>query len=175
MSQLIDYFHPDSQTSIEYAFLYATGVVLGTAFSAFSNHVASFHTQLLGMRVRVATSALVFRKAIQIMSITASFNTIMSKALFLNQSLRLSQKSLNETPLGHMINIISNDVNRFGHVFGYLHYMWSGPLATIFATICLYNVIGLASLLSYFYSFLYSVYHVHFYSLPCMTIIFYDI
>lgn len=63
LSQLINYFNKDSQMPIEYAFLYATAVVVGATFTAFSNHIACFHAQRLGMRVRVATSSLIFRKA----------------------------------------------------------------------------------------------------------------
>lgn len=44
-----------------------------------------------------------------------------------------------------MINLISNDVNRFDQIFMVLHYMWSVPIGTILAVILLYNVIGIAS------------------------------
>lgn len=76
LNQLINYFDPDSQMSIEHAFLYASGVVIGAGFTAFSNHIACFHAQRLGMRVRVATSSLVFRKATQLISINMLLNQI---------------------------------------------------------------------------------------------------
>ncbi len=45
-----------------------------------------------------------------------------------------------------MINLISNDVSRFDQVFGYLHYLWIGPLQIIITTLILYFNIGISSL-----------------------------
>ncbi len=62
------------------------------------------------------------------------------------QSLRLDQKALSETAIGQMINLISNDANRFDQVFLFIHYLWIGPLIIILTTIVLYYYIGVSSL-----------------------------
>ena len=64
------------------------------------------------------------------------------------QSLKLNQKSLCETNIGQMINLIANDVSRFDLLFVYLHYLWVGPLQIILTTAVLYHYnIGVASLM----------------------------
>ena len=45
-----------------------------------------------------------------------------------------------------MINLCSNDVNRFDLLFVYLHFLWVGPLVMIITTVVLYIYIGLASM-----------------------------
>ena len=45
-----------------------------------------------------------------------------------------------------MLNLVSNDVNRFDQLFVYLNYLWVGPLQIIITTIVLYYKIGMASL-----------------------------
>lgn len=62
------------------------------------------------------------------------------------QSMKLSQKSLCETNIGQIINLISNDVSRFDLLFNYLHFLWVGPLQIILTTAVLfYHNIGVAS------------------------------
>ena len=63
LSQLINYFNEDSDISLEFAYLYASGVVLGSALTAFNYHSRCFKSQYIATRVRVATCSLVFRKA----------------------------------------------------------------------------------------------------------------
>ena len=41
-----------------------------------------------------------------------------------------------------MVNIMSNDVNRFDFSVIFLHYLWVGPLQTLISTIILLYVIG---------------------------------
>ena len=58
----------------------------------------------------------------------------------------MSQKALCKTDIGQMINLCSNDVNRFDLLFVYLHFLWVGPLVMIIATAVLYYYIGFASM-----------------------------
>ncbi len=53
-----------------------------------------------------------------------------------------------------MINLISNDVNRFDLLFVYFNYIWVGPMAMIVLTLVLYYHIGLASLVGLVVMFL---------------------
>ncbi|KZS03178.1 ATP-binding cassette, sub-family C, member 4 [Daphnia magna] len=71
------------------------------------------------MRIRVAACSLVYKKC-----------------------LLLSQKALGQTTIGQMVNIMSNDVNRYDFSVIFLHYLWVGPLQTIISMVILLHVIG---------------------------------
>ncbi len=72
--------------------------------------------------------------------------TLFKFDLSLFQGLRLSQKALCTTDIGQMINLCSNDVNRFDSLLSFLHFLWVGPLVMIITTAVLYIYIGLASI-----------------------------
>lgn len=98
----------DSTMSHEEALYYAAGIVLSNLINALivnQFYVNSFH---LGMKVRVAVCSIIYRKA-----------------------LRLSQTALGETAFGKVVNLLSNDVNRFDLVTLFIHYMWVAPLMCI--------------------------------------------
>lgn len=54
----------------------------------------------------------------------------------------LSQKSLGQTTIGQMVNIMTNDVNRFDGTLVFLHYLWIAPIQALVATTILLFVIG---------------------------------
>lgn len=47
------------------------------------------------------------------------------------QALRLSQTALGDTAPGKVVNLLSNDVNRFDIVSMFLHAMWTAPLMAL--------------------------------------------
>ena len=124
LGQLLRYFNPESDMSVTSAYLYATGVLLCTASPVITYHLNNFKLYLLGMQMRVATCSLIYRK-----------------------SLKLSQKALGETSVGQMVNLMSNDVNRFDVVFSYLNDLWVGPVQVLITSALLYHLIGFASLI----------------------------
>jgi hypothetical protein len=63
-----------------------------------------------------------------------------------SQSLRLSQSSLGQTTIGQMVNLLSNDVNRFDQSTIFLHYLWVGPIQTAIVTVILWTYYGPACL-----------------------------
>ncbi|XP_046447926.1 ATP-binding cassette sub-family C member 4-like [Daphnia pulex] len=120
LGQLVHYFGSDNSTiTTTQAYLYATGVVLGSALYTTTHHPFFFSCQHTGMQIRVAACSLVYKKC-----------------------LLLSQKALGQTTIGQMVNIMSNDVNRYDFSVIFLHYLWVGPLQTLISMAILLHVIG---------------------------------
>nr|AHB63235.1 multidrug resistance-associated protein [Chrysomela lapponica] len=80
-------------------------LILVTAISIFFLHHTNKGLTVVGMKARIAVSSLIYRK------IT-----------------KLNQTSLGETAAGQVVNILSNDVNRFDLVVLSLHCLWSLPI-----------------------------------------------
>lgn len=70
--------------------------------------------------------------------------------MFFVQALRLSKTSLGETTVGQIMNLLSNDVNRFDVALRFIQFIWIGPLATIVVTYFLWQEIGVSSLVGIF-------------------------
>ena len=64
LGQLVKYFidSDESPMPTSHAYLYATGVVLGSALFTFSHHPYFFACQHTGMQIRVAACSLVYKK-----------------------------------------------------------------------------------------------------------------
>ncbi|CAH2237489.1 jg12822 [Pararge aegeria aegeria] len=112
LGKLVEYYSPDQKTvKPREAYLYAGAVVLCSALNVFFVHPYMMAILHMGMKFRVACCSLIYRK-----------------------SLRLSKTALGETTVGQVVNLLSNDVNRFDVAIIFLHYLWIGPLATIIVT-----------------------------------------
>ncbi|XP_014275661.1 probable multidrug resistance-associated protein lethal(2)03659 [Halyomorpha halys] len=120
---LIRYFSSTTMSKEE-AYMYAFGIIATTGLQIILSHpylMAIMHT---GMKVRVATCSLIYRK-----------------------SLKLSKTALGQTTAGQVVNLLSNDVNRFDVAFIFLHILWIGPLQTCIVTYLMWAKVGLAALL----------------------------
>lgn len=75
--------------------------------------------QHTGMKMRVACCSLIYRK-----------------------SLRLSNVALAQTTIGQMINLLSNDVNRFDHAAMNFHNLWVTPIQVFLIMYLVYAQVG---------------------------------
>lgn len=106
------------------ALLYASGIVILNALnSIFANHIY-FHAFHSAMQTRVAVCSLIYRKA-----------------------LRLSQTAIGETSPGKMVNLLTNDVNRFDWALYFFHSLWISPLLTIVVAYLVWYEIGIPGLI----------------------------
>ncbi|CAH2099891.1 unnamed protein product [Euphydryas editha] len=77
----------------------------------------------VGMRVRIAACSILYRKI-----------------------LRLNRIGLSKTEPGQVINLMSNDVNRFDQAALYLHYIWMMPIVVPVVSYLVWQHIGYATL-----------------------------
>jgi ATP-binding cassette subfamily C (CFTR/MRP) protein 4 len=50
--------------------------------------------------------------------------------------------ALGETTAGQVVNLMSNDVNRFDVAVVFLHYLWIGPIETFVVTYFMWREVG---------------------------------
>ncbi|KAK1170047.1 multidrug resistance-associated protein 4-like [Acipenser oxyrinchus oxyrinchus] len=112
-------YNPDNREALYVAYGYAAGVSLSTFAFAILHHLYFYHVQRSGMKIRVAMCHMIFKKA-----------------------LCLSNTALGKTTTGQIVNLLSNDVNKFDEVTIFLHFLWIGPLQAAAVTALLWQEIG---------------------------------
>uniref|UniRef100_A0A8D0H493 Multidrug resistance-associated protein 4 n=1 Tax=Sphenodon punctatus TaxID=8508 RepID=A0A8D0H493_SPHPU len=112
-------FDPLDTVTLNYAYGYAGGLSVCTLVLAITHHLYFYHFQRAGMKLRVAMCHMIYRKA-----------------------LRLSNTAMGKTTTGQIVNLLSNDVNKFDQVTIFLHFLWAGPLQAIAVTALLWMEIG---------------------------------
>ncbi|CAD6992119.1 probable multidrug resistance-associated protein lethal(2)03659 [Ceratitis capitata] len=115
-------YYSQGEDNISTAYLYAAGVIICCAINVIIMHPYMLGTMHVGMKIRVAMCSMIYRKA-----------------------LRLSRTALGETTAGQVVNLISNDVGRLDLAMIFIHYLWLGPLETIFITYLMYIEIGVSA------------------------------
>ncbi|ALC40251.1 CG7627, partial [Drosophila busckii] len=119
--KLIAYF-THGTGGVESAYYYAAGVVACSALNVIIMHPYMLGTMHVGMKMRVGLCSIIYRK-----------------------SLKLSKTALGDTTAGHIVNLMSNDVGRLDLATIFVHYLWVGPLETLFITYLMYLEIGIAA------------------------------
>ncbi|SPP86205.1 probable multidrug resistance-associated protein lethal(2)03659 isoform X4 [Drosophila guanche] len=111
----------DSSDSLA-AQLYALALIMCVLASVLLTHPYMLGMMHLAMKMRVAVSCAIYRKA-----------------------LRLSRTAMGDTTIGQVVNLLSNDLNRFDRALIHLHFLWLAPLELLIAAYFLYQQIGPAS------------------------------
>ncbi|XP_034007075.1 multidrug resistance-associated protein 4-like [Trematomus bernacchii] len=109
----------DEQTSLCMVYVYAASMSISTFALTILQHLYYYHVQRTGMRIRVAMCHMIYKKA-----------------------LGLSSESMGQTTTGQIVNLLSNDVNRFDEITLNLHYLWLGPLQAMVIIVLLWCQIG---------------------------------
>uniref|UniRef100_A0A3P8UDT2 Multidrug resistance-associated protein 4 n=1 Tax=Amphiprion percula TaxID=161767 RepID=A0A3P8UDT2_AMPPE len=122
LGKLIEFFEsydPANSAAINEAYGYAAGISLSTLGLTVLHHLYFYHVQRVGMKIRVAMCHMIYRKA-----------------------LCLNSAALAKTTTGQIVNLLSNDVNKFDEVTLYLHFLWIGPLQAGIVILLLMYAIG---------------------------------
>ncbi|XP_023934406.1 ATP-binding cassette sub-family C member 4 [Bicyclus anynana] len=125
-AELLNYWSVNSTTSKTTASYYAGAMVVANLLAAFFNHQGNMYCQQYGMKLRVATSTLMFRKI-----------------------MRMNNGSLGETTAGKVVNLLSNDLQRFDLAFLFLHYVWIIPIQLVVVCYLGYMQAGYAALIGF--------------------------
>jgi len=75
----------------------------------------------------------------------------------ISQILRLSKSAQGKTAAGQVVNLLSNDVNRFDFVTLFLHFVWITPIQTIVITYFIWVAVGWSALIGVLAIFLQTV------------------
>uniref|UniRef100_A0A8C4HMY5 Cystic fibrosis transmembrane conductance regulator n=1 Tax=Dicentrarchus labrax TaxID=13489 RepID=A0A8C4HMY5_DICLA len=108
LGQMIRYFEnydPNNMKALHQSLGYAAGLSLCTIGLALLHHLYFYHVQRAGMKIRVAMCHMIYKK-VNLCSISA----------------------MGKTTTGQIVNLLSNDVNKFDDVTIFLHFLWVGPL-----------------------------------------------
>ncbi|XP_034411084.1 multidrug resistance-associated protein 4-like isoform X1 [Cyclopterus lumpus] len=119
---IIRYFEsydPLNTTAFHKTLGYAAGMSLCSFGLVLLHHLFFFHVQRSGMKIRVAMCHMIYNKA-----------------------LRLSSSAMGKTTTGQIVNLLSNDVNKFDDVTVFLHFLWVGPLQAVVVVGLLWQEIG---------------------------------
>ncbi|XP_055640688.1 ATP-binding cassette sub-family C member 4-like [Toxorhynchites rutilus septentrionalis] len=121
LGRLLLYFRRQTDMTFDEALYFTFGMIATKAASVIVDNRYAIITALNGVRTRIAVCNIIYRK-----------------------SLRLSRNALGDTSPGKVVNLMSNDVNRFDIVSYILSFMWSSPLVTIIVLVLLWYEVGWA-------------------------------
>ncbi|KAB0353332.1 hypothetical protein FD755_023962, partial [Muntiacus reevesi] len=119
----VENYDPTNYATLYEAYGYAAALSACVLLWAILHHLCFYHIQRVGMRLRVAVCHMIYRKAV-----------------------RLNNSAMGKTTTGQIVNLLSNDVNRFDQVTMFFHYLWVGPLLALTVTTLLWIEIGMPCL-----------------------------
>ncbi|CAG2176301.1 unnamed protein product, partial [Oppiella nova] len=113
---VIDYFSKTENRTYEQACLAAGGVCFCSALFVSLHHPTLVLVMQMGMRLRASSCTLMYKK-----------------------SLKLSRASLGKTTVGQIVNLMSNDVNRFDEFSIFVSYFFIAPIQTAITVYIMYT------------------------------------
>ncbi|XP_062563100.1 probable multidrug resistance-associated protein lethal(2)03659 [Armigeres subalbatus] len=121
LGRLLLYFRRQSDMTYDEALYYAIAMVAAKAASIIFDNQYGILTCLTGVRTKIAVCSVMYRK-----------------------SLRLSRNALGDTSPGKVVNLMSNDINRFDIVAFLICFMWAAPILTVIVLVLLWYEVGWA-------------------------------
>ncbi|XP_065913909.1 ATP-binding cassette sub-family C member 4-like isoform X2 [Dysidea avara] len=118
-SELVDQIEEEIRTATRDAYIYAAGITLISCLGVFTFTWAFYVGEEVGTMHRIAL-----------------VSTIYSKVL------RLSQSTIGQLSIGHIVNLCSNDVQRFDTNFEFINELWVVPLFIPVVIYLLWREIG---------------------------------
>nr|XP_061802825.1 ATP-binding cassette sub-family C member 4-like [Nerophis lumbriciformis] len=112
-------YDADEHISLYSAYSCAAAMCISTFGLTILQHLYYYFVVRTGMKMRVAVCHIIYCKA-----------------------LRLSSQAMGQTTTGQIVNLLSNDVNRFDEITLNLHYLWVGPLQAVVIITFLWYEIG---------------------------------
>ncbi|CAH0406117.1 unnamed protein product [Chilo suppressalis] len=119
IGRLWSYYNPSGGVSWGEAVFFSFGVVFCSAVNVMVQHPFMMGVMHIGMKMRVGTCSLIYRKA-----------------------LKVNLQAMSESSAGLVMNLMANDVNRFDTGPLFAHYLWIGPLETMIMTAYLFREMG---------------------------------
>lgn len=99
-------------------YIYAILLIILSALSVSISHYFSLQAAQVGMKMRIACSSLIYRKA-----------------------LKLNQKAFVKTSTGQIVNLLSNDVGRLENTI-HLNHLFMAPIETLVVMVLIYFSVG---------------------------------
>lgn len=124
MCTLFYFVREDTTVTYHEALFYACGIVIFNILKVIADSQIWYLALHIGMKVRVAVCSIIYRKA-----------------------LRLSQTALGETSTGKVVNLLTNDVNRFDWATFFINSLWISPFLTFIVGCLLWADIGFVGLI----------------------------
>ncbi|XP_065916533.1 ATP-binding cassette sub-family C member 4-like isoform X2 [Dysidea avara] len=120
-------FASEETTISRNAYLYATGLMLVMLCFAVQYTWVYYWSDKIGMTSRIIMTGAIYRKV-----------------------LCLSHSTIGQLSIGHIVNLASNDVQRFNQGFEYIHELWLVPILILSFTYLLWREIGPSCLVGIF-------------------------
>jgi ATP-binding cassette subfamily C (CFTR/MRP) protein 4 len=123
MLQQLVMFVGDATQPVYWGFVWASVMVAAVIVQFNCHHWYFWCSMRLGALLRSALGALIYTKA-----------------------LSLPTASLASTTTGQIVNLVSNDAEKFDELAKFLHYVWQGPLISVIAFLLIYQQVGISAL-----------------------------
>lgn len=125
LGYLISYFAQSTPNDVTMtdAYLYATGIILTTAFICFTQPPYLIYVIKISRKIHVGCSGLIYRKI-----------------------LRLLKSSIEDGQNGQIINLLSSDLSKFESALVFFCDIWKGPIQVLLVVVIAYHEIGIGGI-----------------------------